>query len=93
MKKLKALFAGFIFVLSINALALFGLGEDPESDTTHASNAALQATEKTAEECEIPAFAKAIGHEDLWLKHNGCPPREAVKTADKTAENTQKVND
>ncbi len=33
---------------------------------------------KTADECEIPAFAKAIGHEDLWLKHNGCPPREEV---------------
>ena len=35
----------------------------------------INASDKTAEECEIPAFAKAIGHEDLWLKHNGCPPR------------------
>ena len=22
--------------------------------------------------CKVPDFAKAIGHEDLWKKHNGC---------------------
>jgi hypothetical protein len=34
---------------------------------------------KTPEGCEIPAFAKAIGHEDKWLLHNGCPPRKDAK--------------
>jgi hypothetical protein len=24
---------------------------------------------KTPKDCEIPAFAKAIGHEDKWLLH------------------------
>jgi len=22
--------------------------------------------------CEVPAFAKAIGHEEMWKRHNGC---------------------
>ena len=22
--------------------------------------------------CEVPAFAKAMGHEEMWKKHNGC---------------------
>ncbi len=35
--------------------------------------------EKMAKDCEIPDFAKAIGHEDKWLLHNGCPPREKIK--------------
>lgn len=25
-----------------------------------------------AARCKVPEFAKAIGHEDLWKKHNGC---------------------
>lgn len=28
-----------------------------------------QATDK---DCTVPAFAKAIGHEEMWKKHNGC---------------------
>lgn len=27
-----------------------------------------------AERCRVPAFAKAIGHEQQWKAHNGCPP-------------------
>ncbi len=43
-------------------------------------NKSKEVTEKkTAKDCEIPAFAKAIGHEDKWLLHNGCPPREKAK--------------
>ena len=25
-----------------------------------------------ARRCEVPAFAKAIGHEEMWKRHNGC---------------------
>lgn len=25
-----------------------------------------------AERCQVPAFAKAMGHEEKWKKHNGC---------------------
>ena len=23
-------------------------------------------------DCTVPAFAKAMGHEEMWKKHNGC---------------------
>ncbi len=71
MKKLKKLFILLILTSSFTALALFGIGEDKKDTTDQGAD-----KEKTAKDCEIPAFAKAIGHEDLWLKHNGCPPRE-----------------
>ncbi len=39
----------------------------------------LQPTDATApldpqeaERCQVPAFAKAIGHEELWKRHNNC---------------------
>lgn len=66
MKNIKIVLTAFVLTLSFATLALFGIGGDKKETTK----------EKTAEECKIPAFAKAIGHEDLWLKHNGCPPRE-----------------
>ena len=68
MNRLKTGFTVSILTLSFSALALFGIGEDEKEPTAEVV--------KTAEECEIPAFAKAIGHEDQWLLHNGCPPRE-----------------
>ena len=60
-------------LIALGAIAVFGLSDDDKDIK------APDVIEKTAEECEIPAFAKAIGHEDLWLKHNGCPPREEVQ--------------
>ena len=42
-------------------------------------------TPKTAEQiaeeerCTVPAFAKAIGHEEMWKKHNGCPTNDEHK--------------
>ena len=76
MKNLKTLLTMLVLTLSIGALALFGIGEEKKEP----------AKEKTAEDCKIPAFAKAIGHEDLWLEHNGCPPRETTEGKDKKAE-------
>ncbi|SFV87856.1 hypothetical protein MNB_SUP05-SYMBIONT-5-902 [hydrothermal vent metagenome] len=65
---MKKLFTLLALTLSFSVFALFGFGDD---------NAAVK--EKTASECEIPTFAKAIGHEDQWLLHNGCPPRTNAK--------------
>ncbi|MDG5975405.1 hypothetical protein H010_09106 [Hydrogenophaga taeniospiralis CCUG 15921] len=31
-----------------------------------------QASAADAERCQVPAFAKAIGHEETWKRHNGC---------------------
>ena len=60
-------------LIALGAIAVFGLSDDDKDVKTS------DTIEKTVEECEIPAFAKTIGHEDLWLKHNGCPPREEVQ--------------
>ncbi|MDC9714403.1 MAG: hypothetical protein PSN36_01065 [Gammaproteobacteria bacterium] len=72
---MKKIFIILMLTLSFSAMALLGFGED-KKDTSK---------EKTAEECKIPAFAKAIGHEDKWLLHNGCPPREDTKKTEKNA--------
>ncbi len=59
-------------LIALGAIAVFGLSGNKEvniSDTV----------EKTVEKCEIPALAKTIGHEDFWLKHNACLPREEVQ--------------
>ena len=77
MKNLKKLFTVSSLTLSFATFAFLGIGED-KKDTDNKEAVA----EKTAEECEIPAFAKAIGHEDLWLEHNGCPPREKKQESD-----------
>ncbi|SMN12930.1 hypothetical protein BHECKSOX2_1467 [Bathymodiolus heckerae thiotrophic gill symbiont] len=70
---MKKIFIILMLTLSFSAMALFGLGEDKKDASK----------EKTAEECEIPTFAKVIGHEDKWLLHNGCPPRENTKKVEK----------
>lgn len=42
---------------------------------------ATKTAEQIAEEerCTVPAFAIAIGHEEMWKKHNGCPAKEEEK--------------
>jgi len=77
MKGIRMLFAISWALIALGAFAVFGFGDDKAEDSKDTT------IEKTAEECEIPAFAKAIGHEDLWLKHNGCPPREKQQETDK----------
>lgn len=67
MKKILMLLA---LMLSFSAVALYGFGENKEVETKQPT--------KTASECKIPAFAKAIAHEDKWLLHNGCPPRKSA---------------
>ena len=69
MKKIRILFALSWALIALGAVAVFEFGDDNTQDKKTVK-------EKTAQECQIPAFAKAIGHEELWLLHNGCPPRE-----------------
>lgn len=75
MKGIRYLLAISWALIALGAIAVFGLSDDKDVKVP-------DTIEKTAEECEIPAFAKAIGHEDLWLKHNDCPPREIEQKAD-----------
>ena len=75
MKKIRILFALSWALIALGAVAVFEFGDDNTQDKQTVK-------EKTAQECEIPAFAKAIGHEDMWLLHNGCPPREESQEKD-----------
>ncbi len=68
MKGIRILFAISWTLIVLGAIAVFGLSGNNKDEKT------LSEVEKTAQECEIPAFAKVIGHEDKWLLHNGCPP-------------------
>ncbi len=68
MKKTKIVLAASLAIMTLGVSAVFASDEDKASE--------FKASEKTIKECEIPMYAKLIGHEDLWLKHNGCPPRE-----------------
>ena len=74
MNKIKQMLGVLGVISSVSAFALFGLGD---SKTTGEVSLLPQVNEKSADECVIPAFAKAIGHEDQWLLHNGCPARVA----------------
>lgn len=76
MKKFKKLLTLLVLTMSFSAVALFGFGEEDSADVK----------KKTAADCEIPTYAKMIGHEDKWLLHNGCPPRKDTKDTDKDAE-------
>ncbi|SMN00435.1 hypothetical protein SPONL_1312 [uncultured Candidatus Thioglobus sp.] len=59
-----------ILVLAVGAAIWFGFMGSKEETAVEGVTSS-----KTAAECEIPAYAKVIGHEDKWLLHNNCPPR------------------
>jgi len=41
--------------------------------TMPAAAAAAPANASDAARCEVPVFAKAMGHTDKWKLHNNCP--------------------
>lgn len=49
-----------------------GLPSPPTSSAPSASSPGAAADAAEAERCRVPAFAKAIGHEEKWKRHNGC---------------------
>ena len=76
MKNIKRL--AVLFVLIVFTVAAI-LWLNSSNDKKDASKEEGVLETKTPKGCEIPAFAKAIGHEDKWLLHNGCPPRKDAK--------------
>jgi len=59
----------------VGATAFWFTGNDPQAASLQASatpspQAAVDPAE--AESCKVPAFAKAIGHEEKWKLHNNC---------------------
>ena len=79
MKKIRILFAISWALATLGAFAVSGLDESDNKDHQEAESN----TTSTAQECEVPSFAKAIGHEELWLKHNGCPPTKEQEKSSK----------
>ncbi len=51
-----------------------GVAADPMKFKTQSSEtSASKTTVKTAEkDCEVPQWAVAMGHRDMWLEHHGC---------------------
>ncbi len=66
MKKLKNFIVLLILTFSVNTMASFGSDDDKKDISKEIPKV------KIDKDCEIPAFAKAIGHEYKWLLHNGC---------------------
>ena len=67
-----------LFVLIVFTVAAI-LWLNSSNDKKDASKEEGVLKTKIPKDCEIPAFAKALGHEDKWLLHNGCPPRKDAK--------------
>lgn len=61
----------FMGALTFNVNASEHKVEDDDSKT------AAQIAEE--ERCTVPNYAKLIGHEELWKKHNGCPASKSNK--------------
>ncbi|CAC9650501.1 hypothetical protein [bacterium endosymbiont of Bathymodiolus sp. 5 South] len=76
MKNIKRLIVLFVLIVFTVAAILW---LNSSNDKKDASKEVEALETKTPKDCEIPAFAKAIGHEDKWLLHNGCPSRKDAK--------------
>ncbi len=70
MKNIQIIFLALV-VLSMNTTAMaVDKKQDSEKDTA-----------KKAEDtkCQAPKWAIAIGHEEMWKKHNGCEEKKEDK--------------
>jgi hypothetical protein len=76
MKNIKRLAVLFVLIIFTVAAILWLNSSNDKKDASKEEG--VLETKKT-KGCEIPAFAKALGHEDKWLLHNGCPPRKDAK--------------
>lgn len=70
MKNLKTLSISLILILSGGLLSFSVFSADNDNvikggDTT-----------KSFEQCQAPSWAIAIGHEQKWKLHNGCPTEQ-----------------
>ena len=70
MNKMRGLFTILSTLIALDATA------QEQQDKQSAASA------KTAEECQAPAWAIAIGHEQMWKLHNGCPTDEKKAKSD-----------
>jgi hypothetical protein len=56
-----------------NAMPTPAMWQTPPASTSAPAPATAAPTDPAeAARCEVPAFAKAIGHEAMWKLHNGC---------------------
>lgn len=84
---------------SFAALALGGfvfiyVAEQVANEELNNADIKIKNTNKAIDakqDCSIPAYAKAIGNDDLWLQHNGCPPKD-IKSISKTENNSLSIS-
>lgn len=55
--------SGFDDMATLEDMGVTGAGQP---------GAVNRASPAEAERCQVPEFAKALGHEDMWKKHNNC---------------------
>jgi hypothetical protein len=68
------LFQGFVALAYL--VAVIGIAQviyqDAHAGSMRAQSTASPSDAAEAERCKVPAFAKAIGHEEMWKLHNNC---------------------
>jgi len=64
----------FAALIAFTAQWVYGSGAPPMRSTPAATTPAAAEARDPAEEerCKVPAFAKAMGHEEKWKQHNNC---------------------
>lgn len=74
MQGVRILFAILWTLLPLGAVALFGFADETKEQSKESV--------KTTEACQAPKWAIAIGHEQMWKLHNGCPTDEDKAKSD-----------
>lgn len=66
-------YAAAQWVYSSASADLTGMAMHPRQPPAEAQVTGGTTDPAEAERCKVPAFAKAMGHEDKWKLHNNCP--------------------
>ena len=61
--------SGFDDMATLEDMGVLGAGR---GGAVSQANPAAPKDPAEVERCQVPAFAKAIGHEDMWKRHNNC---------------------
>ncbi|MBW5290172.1 MAG: hypothetical protein Rsou_1560 [Candidatus Ruthia sp. Asou_11_S2] len=70
MKNLKTLASSLVLILgsSLLSFSVFAVNDNTVKEEN--------TTTKSVEECQASSWAIAIGHEQKWKLHNGCPTKQ-----------------
>jgi len=80
MKNLTALSSSLILILG-GGLLSFSVFSVDNDNVVKGENT----TTKSFEQCQAPSWAIAIGHEQKWKLHNGCPTEQESQQEKKSS--------